>query len=108
MAIAWALMGNVRIRGMGTLGGNLMARRPRYEGPILAAALNAELNFLNPSGTSLAMMEDVWDENITPGSLLISINIPLHGYPRFAYDRSLRPTMTVAAVIEETENGGCR
>ena len=41
-----------------------------------------------------------------PSSLLISINIPLHGYPRFAYDRSLRPTMTVAAVIEEIENSG--
>ena len=106
MDIAWALIGNVRIRGMGTLGGNLMARRPRYEGPILAAALNAELNFLNPSGTSLAMIEDVWDGNITPGALLISINIPLYGSPRLAYDRSLRPTMTIAVVIEESENGG--
>ena len=46
---AWSLFGNTRVQGMGTLGGNLMARRARYEGPILASALEAKLGFLGQS-----------------------------------------------------------
>ena len=57
---AWRLFGNTRVQGMGTLGGNLMARRARYEGPILASALEAELDFLGQDGEFTLSMEDVW------------------------------------------------
>ena len=106
--VAWALFGNVRTRAMGTLGGNLMARRARYEGPILATALNAKMNFLNSSGIRTAIMQDIWDGSIAPDSLLTSVDIPLSVNPRLAYDRSLRPIMTVAAVIEDGSGGGYR
>ena len=105
---AWALFGNVRTRSMGTLGGNLMARRPRYEGPVLAMALNAKMKFLNSSGTGFSIMQEILDGAMPPGSLLTSIDIPLSGTPRLAYDRSLRPIMTVAAVIEDASSGGYR
>ena len=67
---AWSLFGNARVQGMGTLGGNLMARRARYEGPILASALEAELAFLGPDGEFSVSMEDVWANRHPEGALL--------------------------------------
>lgn len=103
---AWALLGNVRVRGMGTLGGNLMARNHRYEGPLFAAALNGSLCFHGPGGESQASMADVWGETIAADQLLTRIDIPLAAQPVFAYDRSLRPIMTMAVVIEDSSSGG--
>lgn len=105
-ASAWAFFGNTRIRGMGTIGGNLMARRERYEGPILASALAAELSFLGPSGSTVVCMEDVWDNRYPEGALLTHISVPLAARPRLAYDRSLRPIFTLAAVIWDATSGG--
>ncbi len=103
---AWALFGNVRTRGMGTLGGNLMARRERYEGPIIASALNAELGFLGADGSTGHSMADVWADSQPAGALLTYVSIPVAGRPRLAYDRSLRPVFTMAAVVEEASGGG--
>ena len=103
---AWSLFGNTRVQGMGTLGGNIMARRERYEGPILASALQAELAFLGPDGEFTASMEDVWSNRYPEGALLTHVSVPVAGRPRLAYDRTLRPIFTLAAVLQDAPTGG--
>lgn len=103
---AWSLFGNTRVQGMGTLGGNLMARRERYEGPILASALDVELTFLGPDGQVTMSMEDVWANRHPEGALLTHISVPVAGRPRLAYDRTLRPIFTLAAVLQDAPTGG--
>jgi len=105
---AWALLGNVRVRGMGTLGGNLMARNGRYEGPLFAAALDARLRFQGPAGNFLHSVDNVWRGDIDTNLLLTHIEIPLAASPVFACDRSLRPIMTIAVAIESSPEGGIR
>ena len=106
VASAWSLFGNTRVQGMGTLGGNLMARRARYEGPILASALEAELAFLGPDGEFSVSMEDVWANRHPEGALLTHLSVPIAGRPRLVYDRTLRPIFSLAAVLQDAPTGG--
>lgn len=84
-AAAWGRVANVRVRMTATIGGNVMARRTRYELPILLDAIGGELHFEGP--------------------LLVSISIPLQGLIAFDYDRSLRPVTTQAVCVRRNENG---
>jgi aerobic carbon-monoxide dehydrogenase medium subunit len=84
-AAAWGRIANVRVRMTATIGGNVMARRTRYEMPILLDALEAHLEF--------------------SGSLLVEIAIPLAGLIALDYDRSLRPIMTQAACVRRHSDG---
>ena len=59
-AKAWERIANPRIRFTATLGGNLMARRARYEGPVLLAALKASLEFVSAAGTDSLTVQDLW------------------------------------------------
>ena len=98
---AWKHLANVRIRLRATLGGNLMARRARYEGAILLCALDARLRF----ATGGAALEMTVAEFInaapadTPARFLTGIVIPLRRGLRLDYDRSLRPVMTQAVAL---------
>ena len=47
----WASLANPRIRFKGTVGGNLLANHPDYEGPAILAALKGNLRFATPNGT---------------------------------------------------------
>ena len=78
-AAAWGRIANVRVRMTATIGGNVMARRTRYEMPVLLDALGASLIF--------------------SGKLLVEIAIPLEGLVALDYDRSLRPVMTQVACV---------
>ena len=76
-AAAWAMIANPRVRFRGTIGGNIMAGRTRYEMPLLLAALQARLDFAVPG-------------------LLGHIAIPRHPGQQFIYMRGLRPQLTLA------------
>lgn len=84
-AAAWGRIANVRVRMTATIGGNIMARRTRYEMPILLDALGAQMQFA--------------------GTLLIGVSIPLDGLIAFDYDRSLRPVMTQAVCLRRAADG---
>lgn len=84
-AAAWGRVANVRVRMTATIGGNVMARRARYELPILLDAIGGELHF--------------------NGTLLVSISIPLNDLIAFDYDRSLRPITTQAVCVRRTASG---
>jgi len=99
LAAAWRQIAIHRIRQRATIGGNIMARRPRYEMSIMCDSLGAELSFLSQNGPCRLSTADVWDSRVPPGGLLLSVDIP--GLPGawFGYERSLRPLLTVAATV---------
>ncbi|MGW6331532.1 FAD binding domain-containing protein [Nocardia rhamnosiphila] len=94
LAAAWSRIATVRIRYTGTVGGNLMARRHRYEMPLLLGALDARLSISD--GRTLAP-GDLWTDDIT--ALLTGIEVPTADLVWFGYERSMRPTTTVALAI---------
>ena len=102
---AWKKIANMRIRMSGTLGGNIMSRRTRYEGAILLAALNAQLEFATLSGPLFMAAGDLWDAELPVASLLQSIRIPIATKPRLDYERSLRPIFTQAFYVDDTGAG---
>ena len=96
-AQAWARIANIRIRLSATLGGNIMARRTRYEGAIILAALDARLRFVSTAGDREMLVKDfIQGAAIPRHALLTAIIIPLRPGWRLDYDRSLRPIVTQA------------
>ena len=101
---AWSGIANVRIRMSATLGGNLMARRTRYEGAILLTALGARARLSTPSvrdGVELPIELCSFPD----GVLLTAIVIPLRKGLRLDYERSLRPVMTQAVALDASGEG---
>lgn len=96
LAASWRKIATVRIRRQATLGGNLMARRTRYELSILLTALGARARFAGPAGLMERPVEDIWTADLSDHPLLVSISIPLADAPAIDYERSLRPTLTQA------------
>lgn len=96
LAAAWRKIATVRIRRQATLGGNLMARRTRYELSILLTALGATARFAGPSGITEMPVEAIWDADLSAHPLLVSVAIPLTDTPALDYERSMRPTFTQA------------
>jgi carbon-monoxide dehydrogenase medium subunit len=96
-AEAWRRIANVRVRVWATIGGNLMARRPRYEMSLLLTALGAQLEFSRTTGAIATLTPaDLWTNAVPPRALLTRIGIPLHPSLTFIYDRTLRPITTLA------------
>jgi carbon-monoxide dehydrogenase medium subunit len=102
---AWRRIANVRIRFSATLGGNLMARRTRYEGAILLSALGAHLRFVSGAGVREIAVEDNWSSEAGKGALLTTIVVPLRKGLRMDYARDLRPIMTQAVAVEDRALG---
>jgi carbon-monoxide dehydrogenase medium subunit len=106
LAAAWRQIATHRIRQRATIGGNVMARRPRYEMSIMCDSLGAELSFISPNGPCRLSTADVWDSRVPPGGLLLSVDIPELACAWFGYERSLRPLLTVAATVRADTAGG--
>lgn len=104
-AKAWERIANPRIRFTATLGGNLMARRARYEGPVLLAALKASLEFASAAGTHGLTVPDLWAGRVPAQSLLIRIRIDIAGLLWYSYERSMRPLITLAASLTRSADG---
>ena len=104
-ARAWARIANPRIRFRATLGGNVMARRVRYECSLLLTALQAQLEFATPAGRSAMSPQDVWAGRVPARSLLTAASIETSGLVFFRYERSLRPLMTLAVALRQTDAG---
>jgi carbon-monoxide dehydrogenase medium subunit len=88
-----------------TLGGNLMARRARYEMLILLSALGATLRMRTPDGLVDRAAESLVNDPPARPVLLERVLIPTAGNPRFDYERSLRPITTQALLIRQDASG---
>ncbi|XVQ14439.1 FAD binding domain-containing protein [Spirillospora sp. CA-255316] len=99
LAEAWGRIATQRIRRRAILGGDLMARRPRYEMSIMLDALAARLRFATPDGEVALAPADLWDRREPHGALLHTVGIEDVPGVWFGYDRSLRPLMTAAVAV---------
>jgi carbon-monoxide dehydrogenase medium subunit len=104
-ARAWSRIANPRIRFRGTLGGNLMARRTRYEGVLLLQALDAKLNFATPTAIEQAPVDSVWQRGVAGRGVLTGIELDARDLLAFDYERSLRPLMTQALAVWRQADG---
>ncbi len=104
-AKAWERIANPRIRFTATLGGNLMARRARYEGPVLLTALGASLEFASASGSRSLTVPDLWAGRAPPRSLLTRIRIDTTDLLWYGYERSMRPLITLATSLSRNAGG---
>ena len=96
---AWKTIGNVRIRMTGTVGGNLMAAERAYDGPVLAGVAGADLVFMTNGGeVRIAALKD--PGSYPARSLLTAIDIPVVSGAQLAFDRSLKPVVSVAVGLE--------
>ena len=102
LAAAWAAIATVRIRSSATLGGNLMARRFRYELPVILGALDARMDFLD--GGTLPV-RGLWDDDPTSPACLRSVAVRTSDLVWFGYDRTLRPLTTLALAVRRTAEG---
>jgi carbon-monoxide dehydrogenase medium subunit len=102
---AWSRIANVRIRFSATLGGNLMARRTRYEAAILLSALQARLRLQSVEGIFEIRVEDLWTAKLPGAALLTHVVIPLRDGSRLDYARELRPIMTQAVALDGSGDG---
>lgn len=105
-AHAWSRISNPRIRFRATLGGNLMALRPRYEGALLLSAAGAELEFATAAGHLKVTPADLWAGHAPARSLLTTITMDTGGLAWYAYERSMRPLITLAACLRRHDGGG--
>lgn len=101
-------LGNIRIRMQGTIGGNLMAAEPGYEILAVLAVLEAELVFLDcRTRLERRLTIDEWiatrDANAS-SQLLTSIRIPRRPVA-LAWNRELRPALSLVAALQRDEAG---
>ncbi len=104
-AAAWRRIANPRVRFTGTLGGNLMARRKRYEGSVLLSALDARLDFAARGGRKTLIPADLWRNGAPARALLESIAVRTDDLLWYGYERSMRPLMTLATSLRRSGQG---
>jgi aerobic carbon-monoxide dehydrogenase medium subunit len=105
LARAWGRIANVRVRFRATIGGNLMARRHRYEIPVILSALDAELCLSDARGEHRLPVAALGRGESVPGGLLTEIGVETRSLAWFGYDRSLRPVTTVAVAVRRVAGG---
>jgi carbon-monoxide dehydrogenase medium subunit len=106
LADAWSRIATARVRLSGTIGGNLMAGRSRYEGRLLFGTAGATLRFANAGGMVVLPADRLGDAPPPARALLTDILLPYAGGLLFRYERALRPMMTLALCITRLQRGG--
>lgn len=104
-ARAWARIANPRIRLRATLGGNLMARRTRYELALLLQALEGRLKLATANEEIQLGVEAVWGDTLPERALLTAVEVDARALLAFDYERSLRPLMTQALSVWRDAGG---
>ena len=104
-AQGWAQIANPRIRFTATLGGNLMARRARYEASVLLAAAKGRLEFATLGGPVQLTPQDLWAGHAPGRALLATIHIDTANLLHYVYERSMRPLLTLAAALRRRADG---
>jgi carbon-monoxide dehydrogenase medium subunit len=104
-ARGWSRIANPRIRFRATLGGNLMARRTRYEAALLLQAMQARLHFATDAGGAQLDVGSLWQAGVPARALLTEIEMDTSDLLAFDYERSLRPLMTQALALWRQPNG---
>jgi aerobic carbon-monoxide dehydrogenase medium subunit len=108
LGAAWSSIATVRIRARATVGGNLMARRFRYEMPVILGALETEMEFVTATGEHRCTVDEFTRRAPAAPSgpaLLHHLAVDTASLVSFRYDRSLRPVTTVALAVRRAGDG---
>ncbi len=113
LATACASVGNVRVRNIATLGGNLAEADYASDPPAVLVSLGAVCVIRGPSGERRAGVEDVvvghYTTSLEPGELITSVRIPTPPGRSATYLKYLtrssedRPCIGVAARVDRAE-----
>jgi aerobic carbon-monoxide dehydrogenase medium subunit len=80
LAEAASLIGNIRVRHRGTLGGSLAHADPAAELPVVAAALDATLEIRGPRGVREIAAEKFFhgylETDLAPGEIVTGVRVP--------------------------------
>lgn len=104
-AAAWGGIANPRVRFTATLGGNIVARRVRYEAAVLLAAAQARLEWATPEGPRSMTSQSLWFDHSLKRSLLTAISIDTADLAAYFYERSMRPLLTFAVGLRWRGDG---
>ena len=105
-AQAWSRIANPRIRFSATIGGNLMARRARYEASLLLSAADARLEFATAQHGELRLAPPaLWAGAVPERALLTAIHIDTGDLLHYDYERSMRPLLTLAFALRRRGDG---
>lgn len=104
-------IGNVRVRNMATLGGNLAVADPHADPATALLLLDAEVEVFGPAGARLVPLAEFhtgpFQHVLAPGEFISGVRVhPLPAGTGWAYDRVQRllpPTLTVAAAAESRD-----
>ncbi|WP_224088662.1 FAD binding domain-containing protein [Arthrobacter sp. StoSoilB13] len=105
LAAAWGSIATVRIRYRGTLGGNLLARRYRYEMPVILSALGAQMQFQGGDIAALPV-SSLWDRDPGNVGILTAVTVGTPSLLWFGYERSMRPLSTVSLAVRKNPQAG--
>jgi len=92
----WGDVANARVRIAGTIGGNILAGNARYDGLPPLIALDATAIFETVAGTRRTRVDEVLGDR---NAILSAIEVPKRYGRYFAFDRSLKPAVSVAVSI---------
>ncbi len=114
LAEAAALIGNVRVRSLGTLGGSLAHADPAAELPLVMVALDAELAIASRRGRRTVAARDFFRgllvTALAPDELLTEVTVPVLGGAGWAVEEVARRAgdfamIAVAAVVRVDRRG---
>ncbi len=108
---AFHTIGNMRIRSVGTLGGNLAYAEPQCNPPAILTALDAQVHVLGPNGKRAIPAEDfvrgIFESALEPGEIITHVTVPAPrprsaaGFYKFTTrSETDKPTAVVAVNVE--------
>lgn len=108
---AFHTIGNMRIRSVGTLGGNLAYAEPQCNPPAILAALGGYVHVVGPKGPRAIPAEDfvrgIYESALEPGEIITHVTVPApkprsaSGFYKFTpRSETDKPTAIVAVYVE--------
>ena len=102
---------NVRVRNVGTMGGNLCFAEPHSDPGTVLLLYEAEAQVTGPGGTRTMAVEELtagpYETTLSPDELLTAVRVPplpqgmRCAYEKFGYHH--RPTLGIAAAVQVTD-----
>jgi carbon-monoxide dehydrogenase medium subunit len=113
-----SVIGDMQVRNLGTVGGNLAHADPASDLPAAVLALDAKLKIASKRGERIIAASDFFQGMFTtalePDEALVEISVPSFGprtgsaYLKFAHPASGYAVVGVAAVLQSDDAGNCR
>lgn len=103
LSATWGELGNVRIRMAGTVVGNLVAGAAHYDAAPVLLTLDARAVLAD--GARIPLDQLPARGSGRPPALVTAVELPAQEGQRIAYNRELKPAVTVAVALRRTDEG---